>query len=640
MTDQVVNNVKENTWAKVLRLATVIIAIVMGAYHILFMVTPLWGYSKHNIIHMAFAIALVVLGFIASQTSRVKRGLLFLVMVASIGSLGYLISQAFRLEMQMGMRLSDLDFAIGVILIVTIIIVTWLQWGWVLATVAILSLLFLFVGSHVPGPMKAPVMTPQYAMSFAALNLGTGLFGLVTPLSSGIIFYFMLFSGVMAGTGVTAMFLEAGKALGRLFRGGAAFTAIIGSSLMGTVTGATAANVALTGSFTIPTMKKQGFPPPSASAIESVASSGGQIMPPIMGAGAFLMASLLGVPYALIMLKAIIPALLYYGVTIIGTLVLIRHFGVSPPPEKVDMRLILARMPVFVIPLGILAVLLVQGHSPAWAAIWAILACTVLSLFGKGTRPKSLWSFLQDFARGAISGAEIAIAFFAIALVSQAVITTGLAPKVSILIIGLSQGIVFLGLLMIMVGCLILGMGMTTMAAYLLTAIVMVPSLTALGVDMVEGHFFAFYFAVFSAVTPPIATAAIVGSKIAKANFWDCALQGFRLSIPLFLIPFAFISEPELLNFPHFSWGALYMSIILLVSGLALAVAIYRHLLIRLNNFEFAAALISSAFFATYIIVVQNGYLVAAAAALLALAIVSQFIRWRSSREASFAGKY
>ena len=137
------DTVEENTWAKVLRLAIVIIAIVMGVYHILFMATPLWGYSRHNIIHMGFAIAVVVLVFIASQTSRVKRGLLFLVMVASLVSLGYIFNQSFRLEMQMGMRLSDLDFAIGAILIATIIIVTWLQWGWVLATVAILSLLFL-----------------------------------------------------------------------------------------------------------------------------------------------------------------------------------------------------------------------------------------------------------------------------------------------------------------------------------------------------------------------------------------------------------------------------------------------------------------------------------------------------------------
>lgn len=632
------DTVEENTRAKVLRLATVIIAIAMGAYHILFMVTPLWGYSRHNIIHMGFAIVLVALVLIASQTSRVRHGLLFLVLVASMVSLGYIYNQAFRLEMQMGMRLSDLDFAIGAILIVTVIIITWLQWGWVLATVAILGVLFLFLGYYVPGPLRAPVMTPKYAMAFAAMNLGTGLFGLVTPLSSGLIFYFMLFSGVMAGSGVIAMFLEVGKAFGRLFKGGAALTAIIGSSLMGTVTGATVANVAITGSFTIPTMKNQGFPASSASAIESVASAGGQIMPPIMGAGAFLMASMLGIPYVRIMQKAVLPALLYYGVTIIGTIMLIRHFDVKPPPEAVDKRLILTRLPVFLIPLGLLVVLLVQGHSPGWAAIWAMLATIVISLFSKGTRPKSLWAFLQDFARGAISGAEIAIAFFAIALVTQAVITTGLAPKISSLIIGLSQGILFFGLLLVMVGCLILGMGMTTMAAYLLTAIVMVPSLTALGVDMVGGHFFAFYFAVFSAVTPPIATAAIVGSKIAKANFWDCAMQGLRLSIPLFLIPFAFISQPQLLNFPHLGWGALYMSLILLLSGLALAMTIYRHLLVRLNNLEFVLSLTSAGLFAMYIIVTQNEYLVLGATAALILAIVWQVIRWRGSRETHSLG--
>lgn len=628
------DNVRENTQDKVLRLAPVIVALVMGVYHILFMVLPLLGFSRHNIIHVAFALAVVILGFIASQPSRFKRWLLFLLLVVSTGSLIYLIIEARRLELEMGMILSDVDFAIGAVLIAIVIIVTWLKWGWILTTVVIVAVLYFFFGSYVPGPLRTPPFPPDFVMAFSVTGLGTGLFGYVTPISSGLIFYFMLFSGVLTATGVMPMFLEVGKAVGRLFRGGAAFTAIIGSSLVGTVTGATVANVALTGSFTIPVMKSQGFRPSSASAVESVASSGGQIMPPIMGAGAFVMAALLGVPYVLIMVKAVLPALLYYGVTIIGTIILIRHFDIKPPLEEVDKRLILTRLPVFVLPLGLLVVLLVQGHTPAWAVIWAMAACIVISLLSKGTRPKSFWGFLQAFAQGAIYGAEIAIAMFAVALVSQAAITTGLGPKISTLIMDLSGGIVFLGLLMIMVGCLILGMGMTTVAAYMLTAIVMVPSLAALGVDRFGGHFFAFYFAVFSAVTPPIATAAIVGSKIAKANFWDCALQGFRLSIPLFLIPFALISEPELLNFPYFGWGALYMIIILLASGLALAMSVYRHLLLRLNNLEFALALISSGLFSVYIIVMQNGLLLLGATAALILAIVLQVRRWRGSREA------
>ena len=623
--------------AKVLRLSILTIALLTGGYHILFMVIRTWGSSNHNVMHITLCTTIVILGVLATQTSKLKQWLMLLLLVTTIGTLMYVFARTEYLELHAGMYLAETDFIIGAVLITAVIIVTWLQWGWVLPTVTIVAVLYFFFGSNIPGPMRAPVMDPWYVMSFLGMGIGHGLFGYLTPVSSTIIFYFMLFAGVLSATGVMPMFLEVGKALGRLFRGGAAFTAVIGSSLVGTVTGATVANVALTGSYTIPTMKAQGFRPSSASAIESVASSGGQIMPPIMGAGAFVMAALIAVPYFQIMVKAIVPALLYYAITIIAVILLIRHFDIKPTLESVDKRLILTRIPVFVIPLGLLIVLLVRAHTPSWAVVWAMVAAIVISLLSKDTRP-SFKGFLQSFARGAIAGAEIGIAIFAIAIVSQTAITTGLGPKVSSTIMDLSYGIVPLALFMIMVGCLILGMGMTTVAAYTITALVMCPTLVALGADLVAAHFFAFYFAVFSAVTPPIATAAIVGSKIAKADFWECAWQGFRLSVPLFLIPYALLTQPELLNFPHFGIGALHMAIILLFSGLAIAMAMYRHLLLRLNNLEFALCLISSILFALYIIAIQNVLLLLVAGATLALVIIGQVLRWRGHRATHTTG--
>lgn len=623
--------------AKVLRLSILIIAIAAGIYHIVFMVTPTWGSSEHNIMHIALCVTLVLLGKLAVQTSKLKQLLLLLLLVMGVGTLAYIFSKAADLELHGNMYLADIDFVIGAVLITVIIVVARLQWGWVLTIVTMASIVYFFLGWRVPGALGFPHMEPWYVMSHLGMNLGSGLFGYLTPISSTVIFYFMLFSGVLAATGVMPMFLEVGKALGHVFRGGAAFTAIIGSSLVGTVTGATVANVALTGAYTIPTMKAQGFRPSSASAIESVSSSGGQIMPPIMGAGAFVMASLIGVPYFLIMAKAIVPALLYYAVTVIGVVLLIRHYDIRPALEAVDKRLILTRLPVFIIPLGLLITLLVQGHSPSWAVVWAMVASIVVSMLSKGTRP-SFKSFFRGFAQGAIAGAEIGIALFAIAIVSQMAITTGLGPKVSSVIMSWSAGIVPLALFMIMVGCLILGMGMTTVAAYTITAIVMCPALVRLGVDLVGAHFFAFYFAVFSAVTPPIATAAIVGSRIAGANFWECAVHGFRLSIPLFLIPYALLAQPELLDFPHYGMGALYMAIILIVSGLVIAMTTYRHFLLRLNNLELALCLMSSLLFAGYIIVMQNWLLLFGAGITLSLAIVMQVLRWREHRAAHTSG--
>jgi len=620
--------VETESWMKTFKWSAGVLAVIMAIYQILFVFTPLWGSSRHNIIHVGFSMAIVLLGKLALQTGRMKRLFLSVLLFASVACMVYIIWRSNYLEMHSGLFLKNIDFIIGAVTIGISLAAILLQWGVVLFVVSVVAVAYFFLGSYIPGVLGFPHLSPQYVMTSLGMGIGTGIFGFIMPVSSTVIFYFMLFSGILSATGVMPMFLEIGKALGTVFRGGASFTAIGGSSLIGSVTGIAAANVAFTGAYTIPTMKSQGFPPHAASAIESVASGGGQIMPPILGTAAFLMSTFIGVPYFVIMVKSIVPALLYYAITIIGTLVMIRHYGIAPGREEVNKALILRRLPVFLVPLGVMIFLLSRAHSASWSVMWAFGAVILVSLFIKDTRP-TLKGFFTHFAQGAILGAEIAIGILGIAIVSQTAVTTGLGPKLANLIVSLSHGILPLATLLIMLGCLLLGMGMATAAAYTIVAVVMIPALYKLGVDKFAGHFFALYFAIFSCVTPPIATSALIGSKIAKADFWDCAWEGFRLSVPLFLIPFALLCEPQLLNFPTYGWGALYMILVLLVSGLTIAMLLYRHLLLRLNTFEYAFTLVSTICFSFYIIALQNDLFVLIGMVTAISGVASQITRWK-----------
>jgi len=620
---------------KALKTITSVLAIGTAIYHILFVIFGGLSSSEHNIMHVLLVMALVVLQQAINQEVRYKRLLLLLLLVASTATLTYTFLRAQELQLHTGMFLSDTDFAVGVVIITCVVIVSWLQWGRILTAVLVIALIYFFFGSGLPGALGFPRMQPWYVMSFLGMGIGSGLFGFLTPASASMVFYFMLFSGVLSATGVLPMFLEVGKWLGMKLRGGAALTALVGSSLVGTITGASVANVALTGTYTIPTMKKQGFPPHQASAIESIASSGGQIMPPVMGAGAFIMSSLVGVSYFEIIVNAIWPALLYYGATFIGVMVLIRRLHIQiTEEEKVDAGLIKQTLPAFIIPLVILVILLAQVHSVAWSTIWAMVATIVVSMFSRRTRP-SIKKFFVHFADGAMQGAQIGVAIAAIALVSQTAISTGLGPRVSEIVFSLSAGIVPIALILVMIGSILLGMGMTTVAAYTIVAIVMVPTLRQMGIDRMAAHFFAFYFAVFSSVTPPIATAAIVGSQIAKTSFWKCAWAGFKLAIPLFLIPYAFVTEPALLQFPLINVQVLLMLVILIASALSMAVINYSYFLIRLNKMETFLFAACTFMFALYVIAFQYLPLLIAAAAVFTLGTVTQLSRWRSLKNST-----
>ncbi|MGD9829031.1 MAG: TRAP transporter permease, partial [Hyphomicrobiaceae bacterium] len=382
------------------------------------------------------------------------------------------------------------------------------------------------------------------------------------------------FGSLLSVIKVNDLFFEIGKAAGRIFSGGPGQTAVISSSLVGTVTGAAVANIAITGAFTIPFMKKVGYKPEDAGAIEATASTGGQIMPPVMGASAFLMASFLGVPYATIMAAALIPAILYYWSVVLGVQFLSVKAGIEAPIERVDRALVMRRMPLFLIPLAVMITLLAMHFSPSVAAFWSILLAIALSMLQKDTRP-TLSGLAACLAEGAVIGAQIGVSLAIVGLMAQTLITTGLGSKIAGLVELLSAGNLILALILTMVVSLILGCGVPTSAAYGLVAIVVVPALVKLGVAPLAAHFFAFYFAVISAVTPPVALASLAGAGIAGASYMRTSISAFKLAIAGFIIPFLVVFNPAVILEPE-NWVWAVGSAVAIPVGLtALTAAIY-----------------------------------------------------------------
>jgi TRAP transporter 4TM/12TM fusion protein len=332
-------------------------------------------------------------------------------------------------------------------------------------------------------------------------------------------------------------------------------------------------------------MKRVGYSGALAGGIEATASTGGQLMPPVMGAAAFLMAFFVGVPYADIMLAGILPAILFY----LGVMAAVQYVSVAediePPREAADLGLIARGLPLFIIPVGIITVLLLLRMSPAVAAFWAILTAFVLSFFRPGPKP-TVNEFLEALTNGAAVGAKIGISLCVVGLISQTLITTGLGAKIAGLVELLSAGNMLMGLMITMIVSIILGCGVPPVAAYSLVAIVAVPTLIKMGVPVISAHFFCFYFAILSAVTPPVALGALAASAISGANYFATSLKAFKLSIAGFIIPYLIVFNP-LLNLRSESAMTTVLSLIAIpVALLTMTMLIYGVQKVRLTAFE------------------------------------------------------
>lgn len=427
-------------------------------------------------------------------------------------------------------------------------------WGWGLFAVGAVGVVYLLFGQNLPGILAHTGFSLTEVAEALWYNTNKGVFGSITNIVLSTVFIFIIFGVLLEGTGAGDTLLKFAFLATRRTRGGPAHAAILASSMFGTMSGSTVANIVGTGTFTIPMIKKRGFSPTFAAGIEATASSGGQIMPPIMGAAALVMADLTGVGYLNIIVAALLPALFYYFSLFAAVTVESRRQGIEIKALSIDdqiTRVDVINSILFIGPIVTVIATLIAGFSTSAAGFYAVVVLLALCLINPDVRrdPLRVW---KSFLKGSESGARLLIAIAAIGILVGALDSTGVGLKLADLIGAIRGDSLFSALLVAMIGALVLGMGMPTLPAYLIIVLVMGPAIQALGISMLTAHMFVFYYGVASSLTPPVAIAAYAAAPIAGANPLMTALMSFRLGMAKFIIPFVFAFYPTVLIIEQF----------------------------------------------------------------------------------------
>ena len=413
----------------------------------------------------------------------------------------------------------------------------------------------------------------------------TGVIGTPVGVCSTYIVLFIIFGAFLEATGIADFFIQCANCLAGAASGGPAKVAVISSALCGMVSGSSVGNTVTTGSVTIPMMKKTGYPGEFAGAVEAAASTGGQIMPPIMGAAAFLMAEMVGVPYSNIVVRAILPAVLYFTGIFLMVHLRAKRLGLKgiPKEDLPQAKKILPKI-YLLIPLAALVYLIVSGYTMSRAAIYATLLCIVVSMFDKEHR-MSPAKFLGALETGARNTLSIAVACGIAGIIAGVVTMTGLGQVFISAIVSISHGHLIIALLLTMVCCIILGMGVPTTATYIIMATTCAPILTTgMGLNTLCASMFVFYFGIVADITPPVALAAYAGSAIAKSDPMRTELNASKLAIAAFLIPYMFCLNPAMLLIDT-NAGEFVVIIITSVIGMyAIAAGLEGYMLTNLNT--------------------------------------------------------
>jgi TRAP transporter 4TM/12TM fusion protein len=526
--------------------------IIGGALTIFQLYTALRGSYVSMIqgaIHLGAALSLVYLLYPIKSSMTKRKGVPWydaLLALCSLFANYYIIFNYERLindAIIFGFTLTDQIVATaGIILLLE---ATRRVVGLPIVIIALVALGYSLFGQWIPVIGHAGFDWPSLAtkMFFSS----SAIFGIPIQISSTYIYLFLFFGVLLVKTNIGQFFNDiALRATGK-YTGGTAKAAVAASGLQGMVSGSSVANTVGSGSFTIPMMKRAGFKPHFAAATEASASTGGQMMPPIMGAAAFIMAQYSGVPYNEIILIAIIPAVLYFSGVFMGTHFEARRMGILglPKDQLPKVTGLLKRLDL-IAPLAIIIGLLLVGYTPTYAALFAILAAFVISFFRKETRLpfKKIIKLLEDGARTAL---PVIAACATAGIIAGTVTTTGLGPKIAGGIIDLAGGQFFLVMFFTMVACIILGMGLPTTANYVVTATMAAPALLQFDVPVIAVHMFVFYFGIVADITPPVCLAAYAGAGIASANPMKAGVTAVKLAIAAFIIPYMFVSQPILL---------------------------------------------------------------------------------------------
>ncbi|RLF56593.1 MAG: hypothetical protein DRN37_07965, partial [Thermoplasmata archaeon] len=552
-------------WSRVLNISISALAFLMGVYHLVYTQWLFQDAMMHQNTHLTFALLLI---FLTSLKNKPKLWPYFLcLIVLSLIGVGYIFINYSELMERAGIPIG-LDVIMGVIIIIVVLEGCRQAFGWIIPSLTVAMIVYAMVSPHLPPPFFHTPISFSKVISWCSIAF-RGVYGQFLQISSTYMILFLLFGGIIQATGVSESFLEIGKALGRRMKSGPAQTAVVSSALVGTVMGAGVANVAFTGPITIPVMKKAGYSAEQAGAIETAASTGGQFTPPIMSVAAFLMAGFLGVSYSNIIYAAIIPAAIYFlsVVWVVHILALKQNISISTE-EQVDFALIKRRLPVFVIPLGIIVYLLIRNYSPTFAAFWATITVLILSTLRKETR-LSWERLVEGFRTGCVAASKLAVAIASIGVLYSMLSLTGVGMEIAYTVEQWSMGIPFIAIFVCMCVTIILGCGMPIPAAYALVAIVVAPILVRMGMVPIQAHFFIFYFAAVSNLSPPVAGAALMASSISGGNYFRTGLESMKIAAPAFIAPWLFLYNANLLadfSGPLFALASIASTIVLIFS--------------------------------------------------------------------------
>jgi TRAP transporter 4TM/12TM fusion protein len=615
----------ELSHASVIRHAVTVIAVAMSLYH-------MWaiGFGAPEAfffrgIHLMFALVLLFLlhrwtGRIEGTPSPLDYALLLLGVAPILYIFfyyEYIVTRIFYID-----DLFWSDMIMGTIMGLIVLEATRRVIGW---TLPLTAMVFLVYGLFVARLEPAQLLDQMYMTT-------EGIFGIPLAVSAAYVLIFVLFGAFMERTGTGQLFMDFAMSLTGHTAGGPGKVSVVSSSLFGTISGSAVANVMVDGPIAIPLMKRTGFPPHFAAGVEATASTGGQLMPPIMGAAAFVMAEFLGVGYGQVVIWAIIPAILYYLACFAAV-----HFeakrrglmGLARADLPVLSRVIAERGHLF-IPILVILFVMYSGYSAPLAALAGTLACFPVALLRKSTRGcVTFGNILDAMVDGARNALPVALACACAGIVIAVVTLGGLGIVFTQFVIGLARDTLLLALVLTMFAGIVLGMGMPTTPAYIIMTALLVPAIIKLGVVVPAAHMFAFYFAIMSAITPPVALAVFAAAGLAKADLWASGWAAVKIGCAGFIIPFMFVYEPALLMIGE--WPKIIQAFVTASVGITLfAGGLHGYFLTAASLWQRALLLCGG------LMLIDPNWLTDVIGAVIAATVIgSQWLARRSQREAA-----
>ena len=532
-------------------------------------------------IHMAFAIPWI---FLYSENDKKVSFINIVFAVLGVLSCLWIALNHDLLSDQYGFIENEFQFILSLFLLFLVLEMARRSVGWPLPLVTLIALLYGMFGYLIPGEFGHPGIPVNSFLGNLTIA-ETGLWGSLTNVSVTIVSIFVIFGCFLNAGEAGEGFMNIAKFFAGKLKGGAAKVSIISSALFGSISGSASANVASTGSITLPTMKKLGYPKKLAASVEAVASSGGQIMPPLMGAGAFVMVELTGIPYDEIIVAAFLPALLFFFTVWIGINFYSSIYNLKPLPEKdtPNKKLVFFTFIFFLVPFFILLFFMFSGFTPQFSASIAILLSFVLLFFNLNTKIDIEVGFNRFKKACNLCGKQISLIASIIlcaSLIIGVLAMTGLGIKLTSLIMSFSNNNVWLALLFTALACLILGMEVPTTAAYIICVTVAGPALIDMGLDILLVHLFVFWFALLSTITPPVCGTVFIAAGMVNENWVKVSITSMILGLGLYFIPLGMVSNPSLIKL-----GSTPIEALIAMFKISICLLMFSFSIIKAKNF-------------------------------------------------------